>query len=104
MKTIILGNWTSIDPKRNRFRAYQLHLTEDLWGETCLVKEWGRIGRRPRQRFYWPASNEELARLLQQAIFRRAKRGYTPSWHSPLSPTPLLSPTVSHNNYALSNT
>ena len=82
MKTIILGNWTSIDPKRNRFRAYQLYLTEDLWGETCLVKEWGRIGGCSRRKFYWPASDEELARLLQQAIHRRHKRGYQPSWKS----------------------
>jgi len=76
MKTIILGKWTSIDPKRNRFRVYQLYLTEDLWGETCLVKEWGRVGKRPRKKFYWPASDKELARLLQETILKRKKHSY----------------------------
>ncbi len=78
MKTVSLGKWTSTDPKRNRFRYYHLYLTEDLWGKTCLVKAWGRIGQGGRQKCYWPASDEELAKLLQEEILRRRKRGYAP--------------------------
>lgn len=76
MRQVTLGRWTSIDRNRNRFRTYHLYLTEDLWGETCLVREWGRIGRRPRQRFYWPRSEEELARLLQRTILKRKAHSY----------------------------
>lgn len=96
MNHTTLGKWTSIDPNKNRYRYYQIYLTEDLWGKTCLVKAWGRIGQRPHHRFYWPESEEELARLLQQAIFRRRERGYLPSWRgsrfSTFSHFPTLSP------------
>jgi len=76
MNTVTLGKWASIDPKRNRFRTYQVVLAEDLWGKLCLVKSWGRIGRRPTQRFYWPTTDNELARLVQETVFRRRKHGY----------------------------
>ena len=76
MQQITVGRWTSIDRKKNRFRAYHLYLAEDLWGETCLVREWGRIGKRPQQRFYWPRSDQDLARLLQGTILRRKAHGY----------------------------
>ena len=94
MNHVKLGEWASIDPKRNRFRTYYVYLTQDLWGKTCLVKGWGRIGNRPREKFYWPRNDAELARLLQQAIFRRAKRGYVPVWRSPHSSTSTHSPTL----------
>jgi predicted DNA-binding WGR domain protein len=87
MKTVSLGKWTSTDAKRNRFRYYHLYLTEDLWGRTCLVKAWGRIGQGGRQKVYWPASDEELAQLLQEEILRRKKRGYVPRFSSPQCPT-----------------
>ena len=87
MRAISLGKWTSTDPKRNRFRHYQIQLTEDLWGKTCLVKSWGRIGQGCRQKFYWPASDEQLACLLQEAILRRKKRGYVARFSTPLRPT-----------------
>lgn len=76
MNWVILGEWTSIDSKRNRFRYYRVSLAQDLWGRTCLVKSWGRIGRRPRELFQWPHSDRELQRLLQEAILRRRRRGY----------------------------
>ena len=74
--TIKLGTWSSIDAKRNRFRYYHLYLTEDLWGETCLVKAWGRIGKGPQQRFYWLAEDKKLGALLQAVILRRLSHGY----------------------------
>ena len=76
MRQVTLGHWTSIDRKKNRFRTYHLYLTEDLWGEACLVRKWGRIGKRLQQRFYWPQSDKELARLLQGTILRRKAHGY----------------------------
>ena len=76
MRQITLGRWTSIDPKRNRFRFYWVYLGEDLWGETALVKAWGRIGSHPRERFYWPRTDGELSSLLQRVILRRVQHGY----------------------------
>jgi len=76
MNQVTLGQWTSIDPKRNRFRYYRVSLTEDLWKNPCLVKSWGRIGQAPRRRYYWPKADEDLAQLLRTTILRREKRGY----------------------------
>ena len=88
MKTVFIGKWTSTDPRRNRFRYYHLSLAEDLWGKTCVVKAWGRIGQGGgQQKVYWPSSDEELAQLLQEEIIRRKKRGYVPHFCAPLCPT-----------------
>ena len=76
MRQITLGKWTSIDPNRNRFRFYRVYLAEDLWGDTAVIKRWGRIGHRPRQQIFWPQSDAELARLLQYTILRRIHHGY----------------------------
>ncbi len=76
MAQVMLGRWVSVDPASNRFRVYRLELGADLWQETCLVKVWGRIGRRPQQRFYWPEDSKELAQLLQEVIRKRGLHGY----------------------------
>jgi len=83
MNTVTLGQWTSIDPKINRYRTYRVYIAEDLWGKLCLVKAWGRIGRGCRQKFYWPASDAQLSRQLQETIFRRRRRGYKPDFAAP---------------------
>ncbi len=76
MGQVALGVWTPIAPRTNRFRAYRLKLGRDLWDRTCLVKVWGRIGKRPRRLFHWPRDSQELARLLQETIRRRGRHGY----------------------------
>jgi predicted DNA-binding WGR domain protein len=37
----------NIDPTRRRFRRYRITESRTLFGEPCLIIEWGRIG--------WPA-------------------------------------------------
>lgn len=76
MPQVTLGRWLSVDPRRNRFRVYRMELGPDLWGETCLVKAWGRIGKRPQRRFHWPEDSQELARLLQKTIRKRNEHNY----------------------------
>jgi hypothetical protein len=34
----------SIDPGRRRFRRYRISESRTLFGEPCLIIEWGRIG------------------------------------------------------------
>ncbi len=34
-----------IDPARNMRRFYRLDVQPDLFGQHCLMREWGRIGR-----------------------------------------------------------
>ena len=79
MRQLTLAQWVSIDHARNRHRQYRVELGEDLWGNLCGVKSWGRIGRFSRQRLYWPDSDQELTRLLHQIIRQRIRHGYRPA-------------------------
>ena len=65
-----------IDRVRNRYHYYRIELGEDLWGDLCVVKTWGRIGHSARRKLYWPRSQRDLARLLQSTIIRRKYHHY----------------------------
>jgi predicted DNA-binding WGR domain protein len=41
MTAIILHR---IDPAKNMRRFYRLDVQRDLFGQWCLIREWGRIG------------------------------------------------------------
>jgi len=65
------------DPDRNMRRFYRLNVQPDLFGQWCLIREWGRSGSSGQTRsaaFATPTQAE--AALLKQ---RQAKerRGYT---------------------------
>lgn len=68
-----------IDDARHMARFYRLDVQPDLFGASCLVREWGRIGRAGRiSSTPYPTSDEAAAALDRQ---RRAKerRGYEPA-------------------------
>jgi predicted DNA-binding WGR domain protein len=66
-----------VDPSRNRYRAYSLWLTQDLFGDWVLLRAFGRIGKAPRvQHRTFPARSDAEA-LAQQLIRRRLLHGYT---------------------------
>ncbi len=63
-------------PAKNMRRFYRLEVQRDLFGQWCLVREWGRIGRAGRLRMAaYDSAAEAQAALVRQ---RRAKerRGY----------------------------
>jgi predicted DNA-binding WGR domain protein len=73
MSAVILHR---IDQARNMHRFYRLDVQPDLFGEWCLVREWGRIGSGGQTRSVpFPTSREAQAALNKQ---RRVKeqRGY----------------------------
>jgi predicted DNA-binding WGR domain protein len=66
-----------IDPARNMARFYRLSATPGLFGDICLVREWGRIGRRGRTRIDLYMREEDataVAVVLEQAKRRRGYR------------------------------
>ena len=65
-----------IDPACNMARFYRLSATSSLFGDTCLVREWGRIGRPGRMRIdlYACAEDAKAARFALERAKRR--RGY----------------------------
>lgn len=65
-----------LDPTVNMARFYTLSLERNLFGDTVLVRRWGRIGTYGRIKTDWyeaPAAAEvELDRIAKA----KAKRGY----------------------------
>jgi predicted DNA-binding WGR domain protein len=63
------------DPSCNLHRYYRLDVQPDLFGEWCVVREWGRIGQSGQMRSTPFPTPVEAAALEKQ---RRAKerRGY----------------------------
>jgi predicted DNA-binding WGR domain protein len=52
------------DPARNMRRFYQLDVQPDLFGEWCVVREWGRIGQGEQMRVVpYPTMTEAQAAL-----------------------------------------
>ena len=65
-----------IDPARNMARFYLLSSTLSLFGDICLVREWGRIGRPGRIRVDLYKAVEE-AMAAREALSRvKRQRGY----------------------------
>jgi predicted DNA-binding WGR domain protein len=73
MTAIILHR---VDPAKNMRRFYGLAVQRDLFGQWCLVREWGRIGSGGRMRMIAYATAAEAHEAL--ACQRRVKerRGY----------------------------
>lgn len=64
------------DPARNMRRFYYMDIQPDLFGQWCVVREWGRIGCAGRMHLEpYPTPDAAQAALDRQ---RRAKqrRGY----------------------------
>ena len=65
-----------IDVARNMARYYCLSTAPSLFGDICVVREWGRIGRRGRIRIDLYGEAEE-ARAARAAIeLAKRRRGY----------------------------
>lgn len=67
-----------IDPACNMMRFYRMTVQPDLFGCSCLIREWGRIGR-PGQMLIEPHSDEgrAISSLLKLARSKQ-RRGYVP--------------------------
>jgi predicted DNA-binding WGR domain protein len=65
-----------VDPARNMARYYVLSVEPTLFGDTALVREWGRIGRPGRRRLDLHAREGEARVSLGDWFARKLKRGY----------------------------
>jgi predicted DNA-binding WGR domain protein len=65
-----------IDPARRRFRRYRITECRSLFGEPCLIIEWGGIGRRGRLRSETFESPSALGHRKRQLLARRRRHGY----------------------------
>lgn len=65
-----------IDPTCNMARFYALALAPTLFGETALVRTWGRIGCRGRTTTETFAEAAAAERAFQSLAARKTRRGY----------------------------
>ncbi len=65
-----------LDPARNVYRYYVVSLEPSLFGDTALVRQWGRIGSVGRQRLKLYADPTEAAEELEAWLRRKIQRGY----------------------------
>jgi predicted DNA-binding WGR domain protein len=65
-----------IDRTRNMARFYRLEIRQDLLGDWCLTREWGRIGC-AGQRKIAPFPSSDEARAARDRFQRtKERRGY----------------------------
>ncbi|MGN6097090.1 MAG: WGR domain-containing protein [Bosea sp. (in: a-proteobacteria)] len=64
------------DPRQNMARFYVLSLEPTLFGDTALVREWGRWGQSGRRRLDLYPDVAEAVEALEDWLVRKTKRGY----------------------------
>lgn len=63
-----------IDTARRMHRYYRMDVQPDLFGQWCLMREWGRIGSAGQARSLpFPTPQEAEAALQRQRILRRVE-------------------------------
>lgn len=69
-----------IDPSKRQNRFYRLQICQTLFGDWCLVREWGRIGTKGGQKMeLWASSADDVHREFQKLLKSKLKRGYVES-------------------------
>lgn len=66
------------DPDRNIARFYALSIEATLFGETRLVRRWGRIGTHGQTMQHSFDREDEAVELFLEVLRVRRKRGYRP--------------------------
>ena len=65
-----------IDKDRNMQRFYRLDIQSDLFGNQCLIREWGRIGRPGQVKSISYPTGDEAQYALQKQRSTKERRGY----------------------------
>lgn len=67
-----------IDPELRQMRFYAMSITQSLFGEWCLIREWGRIGSTGGQQLVdYSGSREEVEAALHRLYKIKCRRGYS---------------------------
>jgi predicted DNA-binding WGR domain protein len=70
------ARFVSVDPTKNRCRAYELRWQPALWGGVLLVRTWGRLGARRRVAVSHHPDRASARPTVERAVRRRLRRGY----------------------------
>lgn len=66
------------DADRNMARFYALSIEETLFGQTCLIRRWGRIGTTGRVVQHSFDDEREAVSLFLELLRTKRSRGYRP--------------------------
>src|SRR5688572_15108744 len=65
-----------VEPERNVARFYALMIEHDLFGRVILVRHWGRIGSKGRERAEAHADEGEATQAMGKLAAAKRQRGY----------------------------
>ena len=65
-----------LEPAQNVTRFYALMIERDLFGRVVLVRHWGRIGSKGRERTKVHADEGEAAQAMGKLAAAKRQRGY----------------------------
>ncbi|MGR9161474.1 WGR domain-containing protein [Rhizobium leguminosarum] len=66
------------DPAKNMARYYAMEIGPTMFGEACLTRRWGRIGKRGQEKQHVSEREEEAVRLFLDLVKQKRARGYRP--------------------------
>jgi len=78
-----------VDPSRNMRRFYVVEVSASMFGDSALVRSWGRIGRVGSVRVDLFASPGEAEAARARLVAAKLKKGYRPVGAQPHSPSPM---------------
>lgn len=64
------------EPAVNMARFYVLSLEQTLFGDTALVREWGRLGTNGQRRLDLFEARAQANEALESLLGRKLRRGY----------------------------
>lgn len=64
------------DAGRNMARYYTMQIYATLFGQACLVRKWGRIGRSGQKRIEHFEREEDAVNLFLELTRQKRARGY----------------------------
>jgi len=67
------------DPTRNMARYYAMEISMTLFGEACLTRSWGRIGKSGQKMTHHFKREEEAVDLFLDLLRQKRARGYRPA-------------------------
>lgn len=72
----LLCHRVSQDANAARMHYYRVDVTDNLFGEYTVIREWGRVGSRGRNVNAWFANLREAILVADQCYRRATARGY----------------------------
>lgn len=66
------------EPDLNMARYYAMEIGLNLFGQTCLTRSWGRIGKRGQLKQHAFEQEQEAVGLFLEIVRKKRGRGYCP--------------------------